>query len=594
MTSRESPTESSFVTGTGNPRVVRLRDDALLFIFTSDQSRAPELALQKRVWALTAWLEERREALALQEIVPGMGNVLVTFHTSSVGACPASDLPQHSIAGTARSHIDALSEQILSLWPTLAGTDLAGRTVEIPVSYGGENGPDLKEVSVHTGLSIDDIITRHCAGDYRVYCLGFQPGFAYLGGLDPALATPRRATPRLAIPAGSVAIGGTQSAVYPSTTPGGWQVIGRTEMQMFNPQSEQPSALRPGDRVQFVPDVGAGPASDSALNSIAGKASSHSDDGHIEVLRCGALTTVQDLGRHGYRHLGVGQSGALDPIAVRQANLLLGNSLDAAVLEFSVGPLVLRFSRDCAIALTGSGFITQSDHSDVSLLPGHVSFIAAGDIVTLSKPLVPGARTYLAVAGGIDVPAVMGSRSTDINARFGGLHGRPLQTGDRLPIGEPVANVQFTKKGIRPLSPSHVLRALPGPDYDSFTEESRESFWSQAWRINHQSNRMGLRLNGHTLRLSHPLELLSAGVLPGDVQVPPDGLPIVLGNDAQTIGGYPRIASVIRADLWQLGHLPPCTSVFFQLVTADEASVAAQKQARYLNRTRTYLQDFHE
>ncbi len=304
----------------------------------------------------------------------------------------------------------------------------------------------------------------------------------------------------------------------------------------------------------------------------------------IDVMRCGALTTVQDLGRHGYRHLGVGQSGALDPIAVRQGNLLLGNPAEAAVMEISGAPLVLRFTKDCAIALTGSGFVATIDHSGVELLPGHVSVIAAGDVVTLSKSMVPGARTYLAVTGGIDVPLVMGSRSTDINARFGGLMGRPLQTGDKLAIGTRSVSAVLTKKGIRPLSPSHILRALQGPDYDSFTAQSRERFWSQAWRINHQSNRMGLRLNGHALEQSRPMELLSAGVLPGDVQVPPSGLPIVLANDAQTIGGYPRIAGVIQADLWQLAHVPPGTSIYFQLITLDEAIAASEQQRRYLSR----------
>ncbi|MDP1931114.1 MAG: biotin-dependent carboxyltransferase family protein [Gammaproteobacteria bacterium] len=304
----------------------------------------------------------------------------------------------------------------------------------------------------------------------------------------------------------------------------------------------------------------------------------------IEVLRCGALTTVQDLGRHGYRHLGVGQSGALDPIAVRQGNLLLGNPAEAAVLEISVGPLVLRFDQDCAVALTGSGFVATIDHGGIDLLPGHVAMIAAGDTVTLSKSLVPGARTYLAVAGGIDVPLVMGSRSTDINARFGGLHGRPLQTGDKLATGLCSTNAVPAKKGIRPLSPSHILRALPGPDYESFTAQSCEDFWNQAWRINHQSNRMGLRLSGHALELLQSLELLSAGVLPGDVQVPSSGLPIVLANDAQTIGGYPRIACVIQADLWQLAHVPPGTSVYFQQVTVDEAITALVQQRRYLSR----------
>lgn len=308
----------------------------------------------------------------------------------------------------------------------------------------------------------------------------------------------------------------------------------------------------------------------------------------MEVLRCGALTTIQDLGRHGLRHQGVSQSGALDPIAMQQANLLLGNAPDAAVLEISVGPLVLRFERDCAVAMSGSSFAashtTPDAVTETRLLPGHGAIIRSGETLTLSKPLVPGARCYLAFAGGIDVPVVMGSRSTDLNAGFGGLQGRALQAGDRLPTGPSSPYQLKSGRGIRPFAPSHILRALPGPDYESFTTDSQILFWSQPWRISHQSNRMGLRLNGAALQLEEPLELPSAGVLPGDVQVPPDGLPIVLSNDAQTIGGYPRIASVIRADLWQLAHVPPSTSVYFVPVSLEEAIAAAARQERYLQR----------
>jgi len=308
----------------------------------------------------------------------------------------------------------------------------------------------------------------------------------------------------------------------------------------------------------------------------------------MEVIRCGALTTIQDAGRHGLRHLGVSQSGVLDPIAMQQANLLLGNAPDAAVLEISVGPLVLRFEQDCAVAMSGSSFAsshsTPDDVTATELLPGHVAIIRSGETLTLSKPLVPGARCYLAFAGGIDVPVVMGSRSTDLNAGFGGLQGRALQAGDRLPTGPAAQRQLETGRGIRPLAPSHILRALQGPDYESFTTDSQILFWSQPWRISHQSNRMGLRLNGTALQLEEPLELPSSGVLPGDVQVPPDGLPIVLSNDAQTIGGYPRIASVIRADLWQLAHVPPGTSVYFVPASLEEAIAARARQERYLRR----------
>lgn len=304
----------------------------------------------------------------------------------------------------------------------------------------------------------------------------------------------------------------------------------------------------------------------------------------IEVLRCGALTTVQDLGRHGLRHLGVSQCGALDPLALQQANLLLGNDPGAAGLEISVGPVQLRFQEESVIVLTGVDFAPQLADVPGIVLAGHRTWIPAGATLALTRPAIPGARCYLAVAGGIDVPTVLGSRSTDFKACFGGLQGRALEAGDILPVGPVTQTLTDTHRGVRGLAPTHVLRALPGPEYGEFTAASHTQFWMQPWRISHQSNRMGMRLNGPPLQLRQPLSLLSSGVLPGDVQVPADGLPIVLANDAQTIGGYPRIASVIRADLWQLAHLPPLTSVYFQPVTHAAARAVLERQASYLAR----------
>ena len=309
----------------------------------------------------------------------------------------------------------------------------------------------------------------------------------------------------------------------------------------------------------------------------------------IEVLRCGAFTSVQDLGRFGLRHLGVSQSGVLDPIATHQANLLLGNEPNAAVLELTLGPLQLAFHQDCTVVVTGVDFATtistgKATAQQEPILPGQPVALKTGMQITLLRPMIPGTRAYVAVSGGIDVPIVLGSRSTDTKAGFGGFHGRTLQTGDVLPIGRFFSPPQHIPYGIRPLAPSHVLRALPGPDYNAFTPDAHQRFWMQPWGISHQSNRMGLRLNGQSLTLNKPLNLLSAGVLPGDVQVPPDGLPIVLSNDAQTIGGYPRIACVIQADLWQLAHLPPLTSVYFQPVTHTVAVQARERQSRYLER----------
>jgi len=311
----------------------------------------------------------------------------------------------------------------------------------------------------------------------------------------------------------------------------------------------------------------------------------------IEVVRCGAMTSVQDLGRPGYRHLGVGHAGAMDCIAMRQANMILGNNPTAAVLEISVAPLVLRFTVDSHVALTGTDFTaslsaapTGEQTQEITVLPGHAVQVRAGDTLTLARPAIPGAHCYLAVAGGIDVPLVLGSRSTDLSAGFGGLAGRALAAGDQLPIGAATGHCISAGHGIRSMRPIHILRALPGPDWDLFTAEAQERLSRQPWRIRHQSNRMGLRLHGTSLQLRQSVELLSSGVMPGDVQVPPDGLPIVLANDAQTTGGYPRIASVIEADIWQLAHMPPSTSVFFRLVDREEAAAAMAQQHQYLER----------
>lgn len=312
----------------------------------------------------------------------------------------------------------------------------------------------------------------------------------------------------------------------------------------------------------------------------------------IDVLRAGMLCSVQDLGRHGRRHLGISQCGAMDMLALQQANLLLGNPPGAAGLELSLGPVQLRFTQAARIALTGVDFgarLQTPEGGDVPVLSGHALALHAGAVLSLTRPAIPGARGYLAVAGGIDVPLVLGSRSTDLKAGFGGHAGRALQAGDRLPVGATASTLITGKRGVRGFAPTHVLRALPGPDYERFTQAAHTGFWLQPWRINAQSNRMGLRLNGAPLAVRSAVNLLSAGVLPGDVQVPPDGLPIVLGVDCQTTGGYPRIASVIQADLWQLAHLSPLTSVYFQPVTHAVAQQALERQTRYLARLTTRL-----
>jgi biotin-dependent carboxylase-like uncharacterized protein len=325
----------------------------------------------------------------------------------------------------------------------------------------------------------------------------------------------------------------------------------------------------------------------------------------IEVLRAGPLSTVQDPGRHGMRDLGVAQTGALDSLALAVGNRLVGNRADAAAIEITFGPAAFRFPRATRIAITGTEFGATLDGRPVYSwwsLP-----VEAGQ--TLVLPTAKrGMRGYLCIAGGIDVLPMLGSRSTDLAARFGGLGGRALRDGDRLPVGVPPANApgcvapdapEFGVKAPawcafvrvdeppRRHRPAHApwampVRALPGPEYASFSADAQQAFWDGEWLVTANSNRMGYRLAGPALQLERPTELLSHAVLPGTIQVPPNGQPIVLMNDAQTTGGYPKIGSVIRADLWKLAQARLNLPIRFVRTTPEAAHDAIAAERAYL------------
>jgi biotin-dependent carboxylase-like uncharacterized protein len=300
----------------------------------------------------------------------------------------------------------------------------------------------------------------------------------------------------------------------------------------------------------------------------------------IDILKPALQTTVQDLGRPGFRHLGVGLCGAMDRLSLTIGNYLVGNAADSAGLEFCMPPARLRFDAGCVMALTGADCSARLDGVPVALGCGVA--VEAGQILDLQAPS-SGFRAYLCVAGGIDVPLVMGSRSTDLQAAMGGLDGRLIRRGDRLKI---MAGVVPRVSGSGVLLPllDPVLRVMPGPEFDGFEPESRERFFAAAWKVTNQSNRMGYRLEGPTLARQPAAELKSHAVFPGFVQVPTGGAPIVLMADAQATGGYPRFATVIAADLWRLAQLGPGTSIRFAPSSRADALTALQRQQRYLRR----------
>jgi antagonist of KipI len=305
------------------------------------------------------------------------------------------------------------------------------------------------------------------------------------------------------------------------------------------------------------------------------------------VTRAGFLTSVQDLGRTGLREFGVSTSGALDSFALRVANLLLGNDEGEAGIEIALGGLHLRFDDERIVAWCGGEFDV---HVGSTLLPaGHTAFLRAGEELKFGSPKI-GCRAWLAISGGIDVPIVLGSRSTDLRAQFGGFQGRALRDGDELSLGsrpgssafaEATADRRTPATGISSWTAPHdwvspakrdpILRFVRGIDWERFNASTLQRLTSEAFTVSPDSDRMGVRLDGPQLRREDNLELTSEAVAPGTIQVPPSGKPILLLGDCQTIGGYPKIAHVITVDLGIAAQLRAGDHVRFSEVSLPDA-----------------------
>jgi antagonist of KipI len=318
----------------------------------------------------------------------------------------------------------------------------------------------------------------------------------------------------------------------------------------------------------------------------------------IRVVRSGLLSTVQDLGRPGWQRHGVVVGGAMDTMALRIANLLVGNPQGAAAVEVTLLGPTLEFADEHLFALGGADLGAHLDREPVP--PWRPCVAPAGSVLSFTGAR-SGCRTYLAVAGGVDVPEVLGSRGTDLRAGIGGMAGRALAAGDVLPIGARSVTVRrwITELSARArrvadwgagrsllvkIAAEPVIRVLRGLDYDLFTDDSRAALVDSAFRVSTQSDRMGYRLDGPRLTLHEPRELLSAPIALGTVQVPPSGQAIVLMADRQSVGGYPRIAQVITVDLPLLAQAPLGARVRFHETTLAEA------QALYLVRERDLRQ----
>jgi len=292
----------------------------------------------------------------------------------------------------------------------------------------------------------------------------------------------------------------------------------------------------------------------------------------IEVIEGGLHTTVQDLGRYGYQRYGVPVSGAMDSHSLRLANLLIGNPEDAAGLEITlVGPK-LKFLADTAVVLGGADLRPRVDGQPFQMW--RIVKIKAGSLLTFDGPQA-GMRCYLAVPGGVDVPVVMGSRSTYTRSAIGGYKGRILKPGDRLSALQGPGPLSRGCKLPQALMPAfghlHLLRVIMGPQEDAFTPQGIASFLSSTYTVSRQSDRVGIRLEGEGIQHVKSGDIISDGAPFGAVQVPGSGQPVVLMADRGTTGGYTKIAAIITTDIGKLAQALPGDKVSFKAVTLNEA-----------------------
>lgn len=468
------------------------------------------------------------------------------------------------------------------------------RIVEIPVIYDGE---DMADVADLLGISVDEVVRRHCDTAWSVAFVGFAPGFAYLTGGDPIFDVPRRKVPRLSVPAGAVGLAGTFSGVYPRVSSGGWQLLGHTETPMWDERADPPALLQPGDTVRFTPvrdAVSGGSASVSASVSDSVQVSQAPDSMSVsastpalEVLRSGLLTTFQDDGRVA-ANMGVTGSGAADRTSSHLANALVGNPANTPVLEITGGGVRMRAIGSVVVAVTGASAdvtITGSRQSQDSQggsngtftpnSPGGCSgrtvlnasndaadrttvamqqpvLLRDGDVLSIAPP-TSGLRDYVAVRGGFGVATTLGSAATDTMSGIG----LPQPWPTDLP---------------KPGRPTDLYVRL-GPRDDWFTAAGLSAFLTQTWTVTAQSNRVGLRLSGAApVERTDTRELASEATPSGAIEVPTSGQPVIFLRDQPVTGGYPVIAVLEPESLDVAGQLLPGACVRFHVVSAHATS----------------------
>jgi KipI family sensor histidine kinase inhibitor len=511
--------------------------DGVRLLPFGDRGVLAEVGSLAEVLELHARLAASRPA-GVTDLVPAARTVLVRVDPAVLSTA------------SARAWIGA--EAAVATTPN-AGRDAA--IVDLPVTY---DGADLAELAAQLGVSPEALAAAHSDAHWSVAFTGFAPGFGYLISPDWRFDVPRLATPRARVPAGAVGVAGEFTGAYPRDTPGGWRLIGTTSAALFDPDAERPVLLAPGARVRFRPT-----RQQTSLQVPSGRRPvPHAHDAPSFLVRePGLRATTQDSGRPGHAAEGIAESGAADRAALRTANRLVGNAEDAAGVEVTMGGFRAVARTDLWFAVAGAWGPIRVGGREVDPYAAHAW---PADAELHLDWFAHGARGYLAVRGGLEVPAAVGSGSADTLA---GLGPEPLRAGEVVRVGADVAG-PVPAEDLHPWGPPRDdaidIELAPGPRADWFAPESLALLFEAVWTVSNEADRVGIRLDGPELVRTRAGELPSEGMMPGALQVPPSGRPVVLGPDGPVTGGYPVVAVVADRSRDLLAQARPGTLLRFR------------------------------
>lgn len=523
------------------------------------------IVVYKQIANLNLLLNENRFA-GFTETVPAYNTITVFYQPELI--IPFDKSPTDFV----RRHIEKLiAEKSIH-------QAFKNNYVSIPVCYDEEFGPDLQYISETKGISVQQLIAIHQQKDYHVYMMGFLPGFSYMGEVDDKIAIARKASPRAVIEKGAVGIAGNQTGIYPLSSPGGWQIIGRTPYCLFDMEKEDPFFFKTGDTVHFDSITKEEFYKYKEKENCVLVEEKEEKNPNVMVRKAGVYSTFQDNGRFGFRSYGVPESGAMDAYSHNIANTLVGNAKNCATIECTMGGLCLEFSINTVIAITGAGVVFVNGKSIPLYQPHSIKLNDVLEIRFNNK----GLRTYLAVEGGFDTKVIMNSRSASPKINIG----TTLKKGMGLRVEKSQTKQIFKKinKLDIPVFESHkTIRVMDGREINWINKESKQQFYTQRFALSNRCDRMGCLLEGNPIYIENKVEMLSTAVAKGTIQLTSSGQLIVLLNDCQTTGGYPRIGQIAAIDLPVMAQMKSGETINFKRISFQEAEELYLKQQKKID-----------